>query len=426
MRGQSTGLQVSAIGLACGILLAACGGSGGGSNGGKVQSINFNFPGGMPVAVPPEVAKTELLATATSGGPVTFTSNSPDTCTVSGTTLTLVKAGECSVTATQAGFAGFAAVSERQLFVIPKRPQKIAFRNPGAQPLDTQPVMLAASASTGKPVTFASTTPAVCMVSGTSLAKLANGLCTVTATQPGDDFYAAQVVTKNIPIGSEKGPVLTFLSGYKDSSATREGGAINGSAGANVNGWWCNGNCTSIVPADGSSFTFGLDIKLDKPADGSWIGGYWGMNVFAPGVQELAKGSDTTAGLRIDAQAAVQFNLAQNAEWFSTGSNGVNVDLVLGHYALKDGKDACNVTLRAVVAPASTAAADYSLGLRDKFAISQSCGLQDLDLWNELQDYPISRITFSPVSMNTTVSSTGLSKPTYPTRLTLNGAITFQ
>lgn len=425
MRGQTTRFQVSAIGLACATLLAACGGGGGG-DGGKIQSINFNFAGGMAVAIPPEIAKSELVATATSGGPVTFTSNSPDTCTVSGSTLSLLKAGECSVTASQAGYQGYAPASERQLFVIPKRPQKIAFRNPGAQPLDTQPVVLTAVASTGKPVTFATTTPAVCTVSGNTLAKLANGLCTVTATQSGDDIIAAQVVTKNIPIGTEKGPALTFLTGYKDSTATREGGAINGSAGANVNGWWCNGNCTTIVPADGSSFTFGLDIKLDHPADGSWIGGYWGMNVFAAGLQDMAKGFDTAVGLRIDAQAAVKFNLAQNAEWFNTGSNGVNVDLVLGHYAVKDGKDACNVTLRAVVTPASTAAADYSLGLRDKFTIGESCGLKDLDLWNELQDYPISKISFSPASMNTTVSSTGLDKPTYPTRLTLNGAITFQ
>ena len=417
--------QLTAFGLACATLLSACGG-GSGDEGGAVQSIEFSYPGGPLVAIPPDVATTKLKATASSGGPVTFTSNTPDTCTVNGDTLTLLKAGECSVTATQPGHEGYAAVSQRQLFVIPKQPQMIVFRNPGTQPLDTQPVALAATSSVGKPVTLTSATPAVCSVNGSSMLKLANGMCSITATQPGDDIYSAVSVTKNIPIGTEKSPALTFTTGYKDTSTTKENGAIGGTAGANVNGWWCNGNCETIVPSDGSSYLFGLNIKLDKPADGSWIGGYWSMWVHAAGVKELSATSNTASGLRLDAQAALKFNLAQNTEWFSTGSNSVNVDLNLGHFALKDGKDACNVTLRAVIKPSTAAATDYSINIRDNFTISESCGLTGLDLWNELQDYPISKITFSPVNMNTTVSSTGLDKPTYPTKLTLSGAITFQ
>ena len=44
-----------------------------------------------------------LTATASSGGTVTFTSTSPENCTVAGSTLNLLKAGNCLVTATQAG-----------------------------------------------------------------------------------------------------------------------------------------------------------------------------------------------------------------------------------------------------------------------------------------------------------------------------------
>ncbi|SFV13292.1 hypothetical protein [Pseudoduganella namucuonensis] len=424
------GFRVSAIGLACGALLTACGGGGGGDGGGAVQAITFNFPGGPAVAVPPEVATTKLVATASSGGPVTFTSNTPAVCTVSGSTLSLLKAGECSVTASQAGHDGYAPTSERQLFVIPKRPQSIVFRNPGAQPLDAKPVPLAATSSVGLPLAFESATPAVCSVSGTSLLKLADGICTVAVKQGGTDIFAEAKTVKNIPIGAAKAPALTFLSGYKDSSNTKEGGKVEGAAGAGMNGWWCNGWCETVVAADGGSISFAHTIKLNQPSDGKWIDGYWGaFTVYGAGVQELSKLGDTAGGVRIDAQAGVNFNLSQNAEWFSAGNPGINVELVMGHLVVKkksDGSDdLCHVKLKSTVTPASAAPTNYSIALKD-FTIGESCGLADLNMWNEIQDYAISAVAFGAVAYNQTVSSTGTAKPSYPTRLTLTGPITFQ
>jgi hypothetical protein len=414
--------QVSAAGLACAAMLSACGGGGGGG-GGAVQALSFNFPGGGTVAIPPEVATTQLKATASSGGPVTFASETPSVCSVSGTTLSLLKAGECAVTATQAGYEGYAAVSERQLFVIPKQPQSIIFRNPGAQPLDAQPLALAASSELGRPITFASSTPSVCTVSGTTLTKLANGLCTVTAQQDGDDIYAKVAVVKNIPIGTEKAPALTFMSGFKDAFGTKEGGTVNGFAGVNLNGWWCNGWCDQGLAGDSVKFTF--NIKLAGPYDGSWIGGYYGLHVLGAGLKELSKTGHTVGGVRIDSQAAMQFKIGQGAEWFSTGNNAVNVDLVLGHFALKNGKDACNVTLRATVKPATADVTGYSVALKD-LTVAESCGLTGMNAWNELQDHAISQVSFDAANMNTTKSSTPADKPTYPTQLTLTGPITFQ
>lgn len=177
--------QITAIGLGCVALLAACGGSGGGSGGegGMAQSVSFPFPGGETVAVPPTIATITLRATASSGGPITYVSNTPGTCTVSGATLSLLKAGECSVNANQVGGNGYAAATQRQLFVIPKRPAAVFFRNPGPLPLDSQPLQLdATSTVAGITPVFTSSTPTVCSVSGTTLQKLADGLCTVTAT----------------------------------------------------------------------------------------------------------------------------------------------------------------------------------------------------------------------------------------------------
>ena len=416
--------QISAIALGCIALLSGCGGGGGGSGDGAIeQSISFNFPGGQAVAVPPDVATVKLVATASSGGALTYASNTPDICTVSGETLTLVKAGECSVTASQAGGNGYLAASQRQLFVIPKQPQMVIFRNPGAQPLDAKPVTLAATSTVaGRTIAFSTTTPAVCSVSGTSLQKLADGICTVTATQDGDDIYAKASTVKNIPIGNAQAPTLTFLSGYKDTSNTNESGGIGTFSGSSADGWWCGTSwCGSSVSSDGSSFAYHYDIQ---PPSGDGLGAYWGFTFLAPTLTKLADNGNTP-GVQIDSQSTMKFNAAPNAEWFSTSNNAISVDLKLGHFAVKDGK-ACNVTLHAEVKPTATAATAYAVSLKDQFKISEACGLTGLDLWNELQDFPISQIQFGAASVNTSVATPGAAKLTYSTKLTLTGPITFQ
>jgi hypothetical protein len=426
--------QFSAIALGCIALLSGCGGGGGSDQGTKAQFISFPFPGGQSIAIPPNVATVTLAATASGGGEVTYTSNTPDTCTVNGATLTLVKAGECSVTANQAGGNGYAPTSERQLFVIPKQLQKVIFRNPGWQPLDTTPVPLAATSDIANhPVTFSSSTPTACTVSGNSMTKVGNGMCTITATQAGDDIYATTTVVRNIPIGTAQADALTFLTGYKDSSHTNEQGGIGGSGSTSENGWWCNGFCSTTVDASANTFTFDFTATLPKAPDGRWIGGGFDMFALAAGLPDLVKNADTLVGTHIDAQAAIKFNFAQNPEWFSSSDNKVNVKLILGHHAMvPDGTDDkgnpktkdCNVTLQSQFTPTAAAATNYSVSLRS-FTIVESCGMTGLDPWIEMQDYPISKVDFAADGSNVSVPLPGTTA-TVRTRGTLTGAITFQ
>jgi hypothetical protein len=432
--------QVSAIALGCIALLSGCGGgSGGSSDGGKSQSITFNFPGGGMVGIPPNVTTTKLVAMASGGGAVTFTTETP-TCTVSGDMLTLVKAGECIVTAHQAGGNGYAAASQSQLFVIPKNPQVLTFRNPGTLPLDSTPLTLVGTSTiASQPISFTTSTPTVCSINGNSLQKLANGICTVTGAAGTDDdaVYAKATVTRNIPIGTAQADPLTFLSGYKDGSQTKEGGAIGGGGGNSEAGWWCEGkdtggfgHCTTTVPADGSSFAFDFTATLVKAPDGRGMGGGFDMYAMAPTLSKMVAGADTLTGLHIDAQAAIKFNFAENPEWFSTSNHKVNVKLILGHYMAvpdsdptKPAKD-CNVTLQSQFTPTAAGPTNYSLNLKN-FTISEACGLTGLDPWNEMQDYPISKVDFAADSPNFSVPLTGTTA-TLTTRGTLTGPITFQ
>jgi hypothetical protein len=71
------------------------------------QTITF-----APVSTADIATKSlTLTATASSGGAVTYSTTSPDNCSISGSTLNLIKAGNCVVTATQSGTSTFAPVS---------------------------------------------------------------------------------------------------------------------------------------------------------------------------------------------------------------------------------------------------------------------------------------------------------------------------
>ncbi|HMN29694.1 MAG TPA: hypothetical protein PKE45_16205, partial [Caldilineaceae bacterium] len=65
------------------------------------QTITFAKPADKQLGDPPFA----LSASASSGLPVSFTSNTPAVCTVSGNTVTLIATGACSITATQDGNA---------------------------------------------------------------------------------------------------------------------------------------------------------------------------------------------------------------------------------------------------------------------------------------------------------------------------------
>ena len=71
------------------------------------QTVTF----ALPATVNTSVKTLPLTSTTTSGGAVTYESSTAGNCSVSGSTLTLLKSGNCSVTATQAGTSTLAPAS---------------------------------------------------------------------------------------------------------------------------------------------------------------------------------------------------------------------------------------------------------------------------------------------------------------------------
>ncbi len=186
-----------------------------------VAQLSFQVLAGQSIALaaPPDVTFSTtpitLSATSSDGLGITYTSLSPQVCTVTGNVVTLLSAGSCGIQATQGGNATYAAAPPVWIsFNVALALQTLTFSAPAAPTYGGAPVTLMASAGSGLPVTFTSLTPTVCSVSGALLTALGGGTCTVAADQAGNSQYApaTQVVQTVQAVASAPLPSSTTLS----------------------------------------------------------------------------------------------------------------------------------------------------------------------------------------------------------------------
>jgi hypothetical protein len=160
------------------------------------QTISFTPPASATID-----KLVTLTATASSGLPVTYTTSTPDVCTISGTTVTASQAGTCTITASQPGDGRYAPADPvTGSIAVQKIPQTISF-TPPKDAEARQRIALSASATSKLAVSFTSGTPGVCTISGSTLTPAKAGTCTITASQAGDNRYAAaEPVSKSFPV----------------------------------------------------------------------------------------------------------------------------------------------------------------------------------------------------------------------------------
>ncbi|MFF5225756.1 hypothetical protein [Dactylosporangium sp. NPDC000521] len=151
------------------------------------QHITWTETADTPLAT----GTVSVAAVVSSGLPVSYTSTSGDVCTADGDVVTLHRQGRCTIRATQAGNASFAAAEpSSSSFAVLGRAQKITWTPTPDASITTGTVRVSATASSGLAVTFRTATPRTCKVKGGTVTLVAGGTCTVRATQPGDDEYA--------------------------------------------------------------------------------------------------------------------------------------------------------------------------------------------------------------------------------------------
>jgi len=110
------------------------------------QTIAFTAPGAQTLGTTPAA----LIATASSNLPVNIASSTPGVCSVNTTALTLLAAGNCTLTASQAGNATFAAAPAQVVTFAVTDPNATGTTPPATTPPGTTPVGLIPDAAAGK------------------------------------------------------------------------------------------------------------------------------------------------------------------------------------------------------------------------------------------------------------------------------------
>jgi subtilisin family serine protease len=115
------------------------------------------------------------------------------------------------VTFTPADLSSYLPVTGQVTVTVAAALQSISFPQPADSSFGAAPFAVSALASSGLPVSFSSLTPAVCSVSGNSVALVGAGTCTLAATQAGSaDFEPAAQVQQSFTVAKGNQAAVTL------------------------------------------------------------------------------------------------------------------------------------------------------------------------------------------------------------------------
>lgn len=149
-------------------------------------------------------------ASSSSGLVVSFTSSTTSICTISGSTVTPIGVGTCTITAAQSGNSSYnPAVGVSASFVVGKTSQTISLSVPNKSYGDIA-FDLSPTSTSGLTVSLTTTTAGICSISGMTVTIAAAGTCVVVANQPGNSSYSpASQISRNLII-SKSDQTITF------------------------------------------------------------------------------------------------------------------------------------------------------------------------------------------------------------------------
>jgi hypothetical protein len=176
-------------------ILYGCGGEGS-----KVKADPQTISFSVPATPPTDQATITVIATASSGLPVRFTSLTPAICSVGGSTgvVTGLASGVCTIAADQSGNSQYAPAPQVTQNITFTFSHTLVFAPAPSLSLYDRGTVTAVDSS-GLPVAYASDSLTVCSVSaGTGLVTaLATGNCVIAAT--AGTLQATQTITVSAP-----------------------------------------------------------------------------------------------------------------------------------------------------------------------------------------------------------------------------------
>ncbi|MEJ7643326.1 MAG: choice-of-anchor tandem repeat GloVer-containing protein [Chryseolinea sp.] len=131
-----------------------------------------------------------LIAWASSGLPVTYTSSDPAVISVIGNLVTVHSEGTATITATQPGSTTVpSAPNLMQTITVSRKAQELPVNIGSSIAMDADPVQLFPYSSEGLPITYEVSDPSIATVENYYLTFHQPGTFTITASQPGNEKF---------------------------------------------------------------------------------------------------------------------------------------------------------------------------------------------------------------------------------------------
>jgi len=225
-------------------------------------------------------------ATPNSGNPIVYSSQTAGTCSVAGTTVTMLAIGQCTIAADQVGTADYyaAAATVTQNVAIGLAAQTVSFgpaQNVAVGTTGNVTATTTATPAANYPITFATTSTDCSLGAAGAVTGIHAGTnnCVVIATQAGDASYAAASATQTLSIARKSTTVALSVTPNPATvsvpvtlTATVAGdpptGAVTFCEGAATADAACTGGkalCTSFLVASAANSTAVCSVSFASP-----------------------------------------------------------------------------------------------------------------------------------------------------------------
>ena len=238
-----------------------------------------------------ETVQTDLSTTGGSGtGAVTYAvaEASAAICSVDGNTVTVLKAGTCTITATRASDAFFNATSDSVVITINKgvqTPLSLTTEDASLQHnFDTvvRTALLPTGGSGNGAITYtiAQESLLVCALQGSNIVSLRPGSCTVTATKAGDSDFLASSASVTVEITKADQTPLVLASedstlAYIVNTSVTTRLSVTGGSGNGALSYFVDPDSSSVCSVSGNVITAltsgNCELIATKASDANYL-----------------------------------------------------------------------------------------------------------------------------------------------------------
>ena len=169
-------------------------------------------------------APFEITASSCSGLPISFTSSNQQVARISGNSVIIIGTGSVIITASQGGNGDLEIPPDvSRTLIVHKSGQALSFSSLPRKVLGDAPFSLAATASSGLPVSYLSSDPSVAEVNGSIVTIVGAGTTVITAVQEGDGNYNATLpASQPLTVSVEGTSPLVVLSTLATGAVTAD------------------------------------------------------------------------------------------------------------------------------------------------------------------------------------------------------------